>query len=151
MKKNLLFIIAIFFIIMCALYITLKNVQAKARNLQKKNNEYETYLNKEIYGIDLASLINKIVDHNEKNKIEKNEKGYYVENNENSIKLEINMVTVKKTYQMEDFYNNDITRFIQNFNQIKFKCIYIDYNSLGKVNKLVFEEIEEKVIEQTKN
>ena len=69
MKKNILLIIVIFFIIMCVLFVTLRNIQANERALQKENSEYEVYLNKEIYGTDLASLINKIVDHNEKNNV----------------------------------------------------------------------------------
>ena len=143
MKKNILFIIAIFFIIMCVLFITLRNVQANERMLKKENKEYEIYLNKEIYGTDLASIINKIIDHNEKNNVPKNQYGYYIENNQNSITLEVKMKTIPKAYKMEQFYNNDITKFVENFNEINFKCIEIKYNEVGKVSKLIFEEIEE--------
>lgn len=147
MKKNILLIIVIFFIIMCVLFVTLRNIQANERALQKENSEYEVYLNKEIYGTDLASLINKIVDHNEKNNVKKDKYGYYIENNENSIILQVNMKTIEKTYKMEQFYNNDITKFVKNFNEINFKCIDIQYNQVGKVSKLVFEEIQETVEE----
>lgn len=141
MKKTMLYIILIFFIIMCVLFIELKNIQSKQRELQKENIQYENYLNKEIYGTDLASLINKLIDYNEKNNVQKDKNGYYIENNQNSVVLEVNMKTVEKKYRMEQFYNNDITRFVENFNEINFKCIEIKYNNDGKVSKLIFEEI----------
>ena len=46
---------------------------------------------------------------------DKEYKTYFV-NNENSIKINIKMNTNGKTYQMETFYNNDITKFVENFN-----------------------------------
>lgn len=145
MKKGIFFIIAIFLIIMCLLFIFLRTIQADQRTLQKENSVYENYLNKEIYGTDLASLINKIINHNEKNNIQKNKNGYYIENDENSITLEVKMKTIEKTYKMEQFYNNDITKFVENFNEINFKCVEIKYNKVGKVSKLIFEEIAENI------
>lgn len=145
MKKGIFFIIAVFLIIMCILFIFLRTIQAEQRALKKENIVYENYLNKEIYGTDLASLINKIINHNEKNNIQKNESGYYIENNENSITLEVKMKTIEKIYKMEQFYNNDITKFVANFNEINFKCIEIKYNKVGKVSKLIFEEIVENI------
>ena len=54
------------------------------------------------------------------------------------------MLSNGKTYPMGEFYNNDITRFVQNFNLIKFKCTNIEYHkNTGKVKKLIFEETED--------
>lgn len=144
MKKNILIIITVFFVIMCGLFIFLRNIQAEERALKKENSQYEVYLNKKIYGTDLATLINKITNHNEKNKVQKNKNGYYVEDN-NSITLQVNMKTVEKAYKMEQFYNNDITMFVKNFNQIEFKCTDIKYKENGKINSLTFEEIQEEI------
>jgi len=48
-----------------------------------------------------------------------------------------------KTYPMEEIYNNDITKFVENFNFVKFKCTSIEYHkNTGFVKKLLFEEIE---------
>ena len=146
MKKSILIIITIFFVIMCGLFIFLRNIQAEERALKKENSQYEVYLNQEIYGTDLATLINKIINHNEKNNVQKNKNGYYIED-ENSITLQVNMKTVEKTYKMEQFYNNDITMFVKNFNQIEFKCIDIEYKQNGKINSLTFEEIQEEIEE----
>ena len=136
MKKTVLIIaipIVIILFSICGLFITQKTT---IRNIKKYNSQYEYYINKSIYGTELVTLINKVINENEINKVEKDEKGFFIENNENSIKINI------KTYQMETFYNNDITKFVENFNLVKFRCNKIEYHKKsGRVSKLYFEEI----------
>ena len=143
MKKTIIILlIPIFMIIfsICGLLIT-KNTTLK--NIKRENQEYEYYLNKTIYGTEVTSIINKAINQNEKNGIPKDEKGYYIENNENSLKIEIKMITIEKTYLMEEIYNNDITKFVQNFNIVEFKCSEISYHKkTGKISKIVFDELE---------
>ncbi len=143
MKKTiLLFSIPIGIIIfsVCGLLIT-KNTTNRLIN--QENEYYEYYLQKEIYGTDLISIINKVINENEQNSIPKNEKGHYIENEENSIKVEVKMLITNKTYPMEEIYNNDITKFVENFNFIKFKCTSIEYHkNTGKISKITFEELE---------
>ena len=113
------------------------------RLLKEYNNTYEYYLEKEIYGTELTSIINKVINENENNKVEKDEKNYYIDNGENSIKVEVKMLSTNKTYPMEEFYNNDITKFVKHFNLVSFKCTKIEYHkNTGKVSKLLFEEID---------
>jgi hypothetical protein len=142
MKKTVLIIaipIVIILFSICGLFITQKTT---IRNIKKYNSQYEYYINKSIYGTELVTLINKVVNENEINKVEKDEKGFFIENNENSIKINIKMNTNGKTYQMETFYNNDITKFVENFNLVKFRCNKIEYHKKsGRVRKLYFEEI----------
>ena len=141
MKNNLLIILAIIFIIICLACAFIIDKQSQKTQLQKENAEYEKYINKEIKGTELATLISKAVDHNETNYIAKDEKGHYINNNENSIKIDLKMITIEKTYPMEEIYNNQIVNFVQNFNTINFKCTNIEYHSKsGKIAKLVFEE-----------
>lgn len=143
MKNSLLIILAIFFVIICLVSMHLINIQSKNKEIMQENKQYEEFLNKEILGTDLASLISKVVDKNEKNNILKDQKGYYINNNQNSIKIDLKMTTIEKTYPMEEIYNNQITKFVQNFNLIKFKCTSIEYHKqTKKVAKLVFEELE---------
>lgn len=143
MKNTLLLILAIFFIIICIISGLLININSEKEAIKKENAQYEKYLNKEILGTELATLISKVTDQNEKNDIKKDEKGYYINNNENSIKIDLKMTTVNRTYPMEEIYNNQIINFVQNFNLIKFKCTNIEYhNATGKISKLVFEELE---------
>ena len=142
MKQSLLIILAIIFIVICIISGTLFNIQAENKEISKYNLEYEKYLNKEILGTEVATLISKVIDQNEKNKIEKNEKGYYIDNKQNSIKIDLKMTTIDKTYPMEEIYNNQITNFVQNFNQIKFKCTKIEYHeNTKKISKMGFEEL----------
>lgn len=144
MKKTILLIaipIAIIIFSICGLLIE-KN--SNNRIVERENSEYEYYANKEILGTELISLINKSINKNEENRIQKDEKGRYIENSENSIKIEVKMSITGKTYPMEEIYNNDITKFVENFNFVKFKCTNIEYHkNTGRVKKLLFEEIEE--------
>lgn len=142
MKKALL-LIGISIIIIFFSTIGLITVYKKNINLVKQyNSEYEQYSEKTIYGVELAGIINKAIDENEKNEILKDEKNYYIENEENSIKIYIKILTTEKTYTMEEIYNKDITKFVQNFNLIPFKCSQIEYhNKTGKVSKIIFEEV----------
>ena len=143
MKNTFLIILAIFFIIICLVSVLLINIQSEKKQITQENKQYEDFLNKEILGTDLASLISKVVDKNEKNSVPKDEKGYYIDNNQNSIKIDLKMTTIDKTYPMEEIYNNQIANFVQNFNIIKFKCTSIEYHkATGKISKLIFEELE---------
>lgn len=143
MKQQILIILAIFFIIICIVCSVLINIQTEKSIIKQENEEFEKYIGKEILGTDLATLISKTVDKNEKNNIQKDENGYYIDNGENSIKIDLKMTTIEKTYPMEEIYNKEITKFVQNFNLIEFKCISIEYHEkTGRVSKLVFEELE---------
>ena len=142
MKQSFLLILAIVFIIICIISLNLINMQNEKKQVKKENLEYEEYLNKEILGTKLATLISKAIDQNEKNMVQKNERGYYIENETNSIKIDLKMTTINKTFPMEEIYNNKLTNFVQNFSMIKFKCTNIEYHKrTGKISKLVFEEL----------
>lgn len=123
MKKTIIIILIPILMILFSVIGILRTKNTTNREIRQANMQYEYYLNKEIYGTDVATIINKAINENEKNNIQKNERNHYIENNTNSIKIELKMTTNGKTYQMEEMYNNDITRFVENFNIIKFKCI----------------------------
>ena len=144
MKKTLLLIsIPILIVLFYSMGVLITN-RNENRIVKRYNLEYEYYLNKIIYGTELTTIINKATNQNEINEIQKDENNHYIENEKDSIKLEIKILSTGKTYPMEEFYNNDITRFVQNFNLVKFRCTSIEYHKkTGKVKELVFEEIEE--------
>ena len=87
MKQSLLIILAIIFIVICIVSGTILNIQAENREISKYNLEYEKYLNKEISGVEIATLISKVANQNEKNNVAKDEKKHYIDNNKNSIKI----------------------------------------------------------------
>ena len=57
-----------------------------------ENSPYTRILNKEISSAELATIINKAMNKNADNKIEKDDKGYYLENDENSIKIDVHFL-----------------------------------------------------------
>lgn len=145
MKKTLLLVSIPILVILFSTIGLLITKNTTNKLLKQENSKYECYLNRTIYGTEVATIINKAINQNENNQVQKDEKKHYIENNENSIKIEIKMLTTGKTYPMEEIYNNDMTQFVQNFNFIQFKCTKLEYHkSSGKVKKLLFEEVEEE-------
>lgn len=143
MKKIVIFFLIII-IIICGISYLYLNYKAEYRISKKANLEFEKYLNEEVYGIDLATVINRAIDNNEKNEVEKNNKAIYLNNNENSISIEIKMIDNDTIYQMETIYNKGIQNFINYYGKIKFKCVEIKYhNSTNKVKYMLFEQITE--------
>lgn len=143
MKKLLIILLVLFIIIIFSISMLYINISAQNRALQKYNKEYEQYLNKTIKGTELATLINKAVNVNENNKIKVDNKKHYIENNENSIKIEITMLLTEKTYPMEEIYNTDTAEFVKYFSIEEFKCTNIEYHSkTGKISKMLFEQVE---------
>ena len=103
---------------------------------------FEKYLNEEVYGSELATVINRAIDRNEKNEVEKNNKGIYQNNDTNSINIEIKMLDDDTIYQMETFYRGGIQNFINYYSNIKFKCVDIKYHSsTNQVKYMLFEQI----------
>jgi len=67
----------------------------------------------------------------------------YIENEIDSIKVELKMITIENTYNMEAIYANGMTNFVANFNIVKFKCADIQYHkSTGRISRITFEELE---------
>ena len=141
MKKLAIFFLIIIIIIVGISYLYL-NYKANYYNTQKINKQFETYYEQEIYGAEIATIINKAVDINEKNEVQKDDKGKYIDNNENSIQIDIKMLDNDKTYQMETLYSGGMDKFVQYYNQIKFKCTKLEYhNTTNKVKYMLFEQI----------
>lgn len=150
MKKAYIYIIGIVVIIITIIMGKYYNYKAKYAEIKEFNLQFEYYYQKEIYGTEIATVINKAVDNNEKNEVEKeqlekdNKKIYsYIANDENSINVDIKMLDINKTYKMESLYQGEITKFVEKYNYILFKCTKIEYNTAGKVSYLLFEQISE--------
>lgn len=142
MKKIFVFL-AIVIIIVAIVGFKYVAYKADYNAIVKENAEYEQYKDKEIYGIDVATLINKTVDKNTKNKIEKDENGVFIQNDSNSIEIEIYMQDNETTYKMEAFYNAGTEQFVQYYGNIKFKCSKIEYHENTKrIKYILFEQLE---------
>ena len=85
--------------------------QSMEKQIKTENSKYEVYLHKTILGSEVMSLINQAINQNEENDIEKNNEGYYISNNDNSIQIMIKMTSVGKDFWMEDFYKRRYATF----------------------------------------
>ena len=141
MKKFMIFLIGIGIIVTIIAGIYLK-CRMLINEAKRENSQYEQYYQKEIYGTDLATLMNKVVDSNINNEVEKNENGVYIDNGKNSIRIDIQFTDDDSIHTLEEIYNSDTGVFVQYYNQIKFKCTKIEYHEqTGKVSYLYFEQI----------
>lgn len=141
MKKSILILFTIVIIIVTIMFVKYYSYKIEYNNVLKENAEYEEYKDQEIYGIELGTLINKTIDKNVKNKIEKDDNQVFIPNEENSIQIEIYMQDNELTYKMETIYNAGMDQFIQYYGNIKFKCSKIEYHkNTGKVKYLFFEQ-----------
>lgn len=141
MKKIALFFLIIIIIIVGVSYIYL-NYKASYNNAKRENMQFESYYNKEIYGTELTTIINKAIDSNDNNEISKDEKGKYIDNKNNSINIDIKIIDNDKTYQMETLYNGGMDKFVQYYSQIEFKCTKIEYHKYtNRVKYMLFEQM----------
>ena len=142
MKKNLFVILGIFLIIIAILVYFYYNTLKIAIISQKVNKEYEQYLEKDILGSTLMTLINKASNQNEKNGIEKDEKNSYIENDTNSIKIEVKFLESDKTFSMEAITSLGAEQFIKNYNAMTFKCTKKEYHQkTNNIKYMLFEQI----------
>lgn len=141
MKKAIIVILVLIFCILISFSCAYNTYKSQENNLKQFNGEYEYYYNREIYGAELATIINKIMNNNSKYNILKDEKGNYIENEESSIKMDIYIIDSDTTYSIEKIYSLGTERFVQNFNSAKFKCTKIEYHDKSKkVKYLYFEQ-----------
>ena len=141
MKKVAVFFLIIIGFIATISYIYLNHI-ATYNEAQKDNAKFEMYKDKEIQGIELTTIINKVIDTNEKNAILKDEKGKYVDNGKNSINIDIKFLDNDITYNIEKIYENGTENFLQYYRYINFKCSEVQYhNSTGKIKYMLFEQI----------
>lgn len=144
MKKNVL-IICIILLMMIVISVTFISINTKKIAINKQSNqEYEKYLEQEIYGADVITIINKAINSNQTNGVATDETGKYISNEENSIIVELVMITNEEskettTYRMETINKVGINQFISNFNTATFKISKIEYHS--KTGKISYIEI----------
>ncbi len=141
MKKIVIFLVIVVIIVAMVGYMYL-NYKATYHEAQIKNAQYESYKGKEIFGTDLATLINKAVDDNVKNDIEKETSGLYKNNGTDSIRIEILFTDDNKVHTMEEIYNSGTDTFMQYYNQIRFICTNMEYHTkTGRVSYMYFEQV----------
>ena len=126
--KRIIILLSIVIIVIVLVAVNYINYKTDYKNIQKYNLEFEENYQKEIYGIDLTTIINKVINNNEKNNVEIGQYKKYEDNGTNSINIDIKMLDIDEIYSMETFYNGGIEQFVQHYGNIKFKCTQIKYH-----------------------
>lgn len=143
MKKIIIFLIIAVLIIGAFIGFKYMSYTNEYNLIKQENKEFEQYQDKELNGLDIGSIINKAVDKNTKNKIEKDNNGNFIQNDNNSIEIEIYITDNETTYKMETIYNAGTEQFVQYYGNIKFKCSKIEYHEdTGRIKYILFEQQE---------
>lgn len=142
MKKNVILILTIFLVIAVIVSYGLYNEKEKNLKSSNINRSYESFYNQQVLGTDVISIINKAIDSNKRNSIEQDEKGNYIENDKNSIKIDIKFKELDQVITMERINEVGMQRFWQNYGPLDFKCTKIEYHQkTNNVKYMYFEQI----------
>lgn len=142
MKKILICILSIFLVIICIVGYSVYTKNENTAQISVDNKTYESYYNKEVLGTDIISIINKATDSNEKNEVKFGKDGNYIENDKNSIRIEIKFQELDKVITMERINSVGIEKFWSNYGALSFKCTKIEYHEkTHRVKYMYFEEI----------
>lgn len=142
MKKILITIILIVVAITAIVMYQYNSYKIKLSETKRLNKEYENFTNSEILGTSLMTLINKVIDNNEKNNILKNDKGMYIENETTSLKIEVKFAEMDDIFSMEAISKTGAERFIKNYSSTLFKCTKKTYHEkTNNIKYLLFEQI----------
>lgn len=141
MKKIAIFLLIIIGIVSTISYLYLNSINNQ-RIAQKENIKFEIYKDEEITGAEVTTLINKAINSNQQNEVEKDKKGRYVDNETNSINIDIKFIDDDVTYNIEKIYNNGMDKFLTYYRNIKFKCVDVQYHDkTQKIKYMLFEQI----------
>ncbi len=141
MKKYIITILILIAIVISSVLYAYNTYKKNVQDLKNYNNEFTKYENTEIAGTEIASILNKAVNNNEQNNVHKDEQGIYIENDENSIKIDIYIKDNDTTYSMEKIYNMGVEKFINSFSLETFKITETQYhNKTGKIKYIKLEQ-----------
>ena len=83
------------------------------------------------------------VNKNIRKNVQKDKSGNYIENDTNSIKIDIKMIDDdNKIYSMEKLYNGGMDKFVEYYSGITFRCTQLTYHKkTNRVKYMLFEQI----------
>lgn len=144
--KKIIYILITFLIILTISIYLVYTYRVNVNKSQKINNEYKSYYNMQMLGTELVSILNKTADINEKNNIQKDANGIYINNDDNSIKLYIKLKYKNdyRTIEMEKILKDGVEKFIKTYGAASFKCTDIKYHEkTNNVKELTFTETDD--------
>ena len=145
MKKTLIVLLIVFLVIVVVLTVSITNMTKNKQEVKEFNKEYEYYLGVNLFGTDVATVINKATSNNEKYHIEKDNNGFYIEDNQYMREIEVKFNYNDKDYKMEQISKLRMGNFIDSYNLASFKSSEVQYHdSTGRISKIVFEQLPEQ-------
>ena len=142
MKKTLAVVILLLLVVAIIVVMQYKKMEKEHFEVAKYNALDEEYNKQNLNGLDITTIINKAVNNNEKNNVEKeNIDGidFYKDNGTDSVIIEINMIINGKTYRMEQINSLGLDSFTEYFAEVKFDCTEVKYHEeTGKVSYMLF-------------
>ena len=124
MKKILIFFVVVIAILCTIWYIySMHKLQRQEKNVY--NKYLESNLNKDISGTDLASLINKSAN---------------FDNKQNSISIEIKFIDNDEIIKSEKIYANGMDKFVELYGNSKFNLKKLEYHNKTKIVKYAYFE-----------
>ena len=143
MKKTIIYIVSIVIVICVLIASKLYTSKEYLIKIKEFNTKYENYTNNEIVGTEVASIINQAVDDNEYERIKKDKNGKYIQNDINSINIEVKITefSEEQIYTMETLYNGGMDQFVKYYGQISFKAKEVKYNENKRIKYILFEQI----------
>lgn len=141
MKKTILVILGIFIIILLFVVGLLYNYNKGIQQARYFNEQYSKYYQKTILGTELATVLNKTMDYNEKNNIGKDDNDRYFIENDKSIFIQVKFLEKEEPVKMEDILKQDMENFIKYYGALSFTCTGIKYHQENnQVKSLYFEQ-----------
>lgn len=141
MKRIICIILVIVICIVISIAYAYSGYKKEYNEVQNFNSNFSQYIDKEFYGNELATIINRAIDNNEKNKIPKDSNGRYIEDEMYSTKVDIYITDNETTYSMETINLGGISNFVSYYSDVKFKCTKVEYHK--KTNRISYLYIEQ--------
>lgn len=139
MKKVIIGILLVVIIVIVSFVTWYSRNLKEIETIKKFNGEFEGYLNKQVTGVDLTTIINKALENNNRYEIKKDSKGVYVDDGKNSIEIIIKLTKEGNSFPMEAFEKVGMREFTKSFGSAIFKASKIEYHKNGQISKIVFE------------
>ena len=145
MKNFFIVLLTIFLIISLIIVININNNTRAEKEKQNYNKEFEFYNKESILGTDITTVINKAIDQNIKHNVQKDSSGFYINNNTNSIHINVSFEALadnSKVYKMEELEQKGLEQFNSLFGNSYYKCTSVTYHkSTGLIESMSFKAI----------
>lgn len=142
MKKYIILLVATVFVA-CVIFYARFQFKVNKSMVNFENNPYTSIVGKNISSAELATLINKAMNKNADNEVQRDENGYFIENDENSIKIDVHFLLDDTILKAEQIEKSDLNLFITAYSSAQFKCTKIEYHNKSKLVKYLYIEEQE--------